>query len=169
MYCHLCCKSTVSSVLAPLSPPPCHAVGITGWPAESSAKCCLREGYCAASYPDVSLSIRAKESGKAKTFRCASSLVTRVSRSPPLCDKQGVLVPRRPRPRKRQLKSGFAFVQSLSRLLQLNYYVEFKRTLFEPNSQEPHSRIERERKFSRRLFTSSIKRDTSHFPVIAVQ
>ena len=104
-----------------------------------------------------------------KIVPCASSLVTRVSRSPPLCDKQGVLVPRRPRQRKRQLKSGFAFVQSLSRLLQLIYYVEFKRTLFEPNSQEPHSRIERERKFSRRLFTSSIKRDISHFSVIVVQ
>ena len=100
---------------------------------------------------------------------CASSLVTRVSPSPPLCHKQGVLVPLRPRPRKRQLKSGFAFVQFLSRLLQLIYHVEFRQTLFEPHSQEPHSRIERERKFSRRLFTSSIKRDTSHFPVIAVQ
>ena len=74
MYCHLRCKSTVSSVLAPLSPPPCHAVGITGWPAESSAKCFLREGYCAASCPDVSLSMRAKESGKKKTFRLISPL-----------------------------------------------------------------------------------------------
>ena len=43
-------------------------------------------------------------------------------------------IPRRRRPRKRRLKSEFAFFQSLSRLLQLIYFVKCKRTLFEPNS-----------------------------------
>ena len=64
----------------------------------------------------------------------------------------------RPRtPRKGRLKlSEFAFFQSLSRLLQLIYFVKCKRTLFEP-------------KFSRRLFTSSIKREIGHFHVVAVQ
>ena len=35
---------------------------------------------------------------------------------------------------KRRLKSEFAFFQSLSRLLQLIYFVKSKRTLFQPNS-----------------------------------
>ena len=71
-------------------------------------------------------------------------------------------IPRRRRPRKRHLKSEFAFFQSLSRLLQLIYFVKCKRTLFEPNSQGPHSS-------SRRLFASSIKREIRHFPVVVVQ
>ena len=79
-------------------------------------------------------------------------------------------MPRRQRPRERHLKSEFAFFQSLSRLLQLTYYVKCKRTLFEPNSpEEPYSSIERERKFSRRLFSSPIKREIGwHFPVVVV-
>ena len=44
-----------------------------------------------------------------------------------------------------------------------------KRTLFEPTSQEPYSSSEKERKFSRRLFTSSLKREIRRFPVVAVQ
>ena len=42
-------------------------------------------------------------------------------------------------------------------------------TLFEPNSWEPYSSSEKERKFSRRLFTSSIKSEIRHFPVVVVQ
>ena len=40
-------------------------------------------------------------------------------------------IPRRRRPRKRRLKSEFAFFQSL---LQLVYFFKYKRTLIEPNS-----------------------------------
>ena len=43
-------------------------------------------------------------------------------------------IPRRRRPRKRHLKLEFVFFQSLSRLMQLIYFVKCKRTLFEPNS-----------------------------------
>ena len=50
------------------------------------------------------------------------------------------------------------------RLLQLIYFVKCKRVLFEPNSYEPYSSSERERKFCRRLFTSSIKSEIRHFP-----
>ena len=38
----------------------------------------------------------------------------------------------------------------------------------EPNSFKPYSGTERERKFSRRLFTSSIKREINHVPVVVV-
>ena len=40
---------------------------------------------------------------------------------------------------------------------------------FEPISQEPYSSSERERKFSRHLFTSSIKQNIRHFPVIVMR
>ena len=36
-------------------------------------------------------------------------------------------------------------------------------------SSGPHSSLERERKFRRRLFTSSTKREISHFRVVVVQ
>ena len=79
-------------------------------------------------------------------------------------------ISRRWTPRKRRLKlSKFAFFQSLSRLIQLICFVKCKRTLFEPNSKEPCSSSEREGKFSRHLFTSSIKRGIKHFRVVAVQ
>ena len=62
-----------------------------------------------------------------------------------------------------------AFFESLSRLLQLVYFVKCKRTLFEPNSSEPYSSSEGERNFSRCLFTSSIKREIRYFPIVVVQ
>ena len=72
------------------------------------------------------------------------------------------------RPRKRRLESEFAFFQSLSRLLQLINFVKCGRTLFEPNSLKPYLNSERGRKFSRRLFTSPIKREIRHFPVVVL-
>ena len=79
-------------------------------------------------------------------------------------------ISRRWAPRKRRLKLiKFAFFQSLSRLLQLIHFVKYNWTLFEPNSKEPCSSSERKRKFSRRLFTSSIKRGIRHFHVVSVQ
>ena len=68
-----------------------------------------------------------------------------------------------------KLKREFAFFESLSRLLLHMYFVKCKRTLFEPNSEEPYSSSERETKFGGRLFTSFIKRDIRHFSVVAVQ
>ena len=72
-------------------------------------------------------------------------------------------IPRQRRPQKPHIKSEFAFFQSLSRFLQLIYFVKCKRALFEQNSYEPYSGSERERKFSCRLFTSSIKSEIRHF------
>ena len=43
-------------------------------------------------------------------------------------------ISRRRQPRKRRLKSEFAFFQFLSQLLQIIYFVKCKRTPFEPNS-----------------------------------
>ena len=77
--------------------------------------------------------------------------------------KKEFKIPKQWRPQKHCLKSEFAFLQSLSQLLQLIYFVKCKQTLFEPNSQEPYSSSERERKFSHRLFMSSIKREIRHF------
>ena len=58
-------------------------------------------------------------------------------------------IPRQPRPRKRCLKTEFAFFRSLSRLLQLMHLLR--------QMQANSSSSERERKFGRRLCTSSIK------------
>ena len=88
----------------------------------------------------------------------------------PLSDSKEFKIPLQRRPRKRRLKSEFAFFHSLSWLLQPIYFVKCKRTLFEPNSKELYSSSERaERKFSLRLFTSSINREIRHFPVVVVQ
>ena len=83
----------------------------------------------------------------------------------PLLVSREFKIPRRRRPRKRRLKSEFAFFQSLYRLVQLIYFVKCKRPLLEPNSYESYASSERERKFSRCLFRSSIKREI----VIVVQ
>ena len=83
-------------------------------------------------------------------------------------DNRELKILRERRPRKRRLESEFAFFQSLSRLLQLINFVKCKRTLFEPNSLEPYSNSERGRKFSRPLFTSPIKREIRHFPVVVL-
>ena len=83
-------------------------------------------------------------------------------------DNRELKILRERRPRKRRLETEFAFFQSLSRLLQLINFVKCKRTLFEPNSLEPYSNSERGRKFSRRLFTSPIKREIRHFPVVVL-
>ena len=71
--------------------------------------------------------------------------------------------------RKRHLKREFVFFRSLSQLLQLSFFVKCKLTLSETNSLELYSSSERETKFCRRLFTSSIKREIRHFPVVVEQ
>ena len=83
-------------------------------------------------------------------------------------DNRELKILRERRPRKRRLESEFAFFQSLSRLLQLINFVKCGRTLFEPNSLKPYSNSERGRKFSRSLFTSPIKREIRHFPVVVL-
>ena len=77
-------------------------------------------------------------------------------------------VPQRRRPRKRLLKSEFAFFIPLWRLSQLAYFVKCKRTLLEPNSKQPYPSSDRGRNFRRRLFMSSVKRDIRHFNVIVM-
>ena len=81
----------------------------------------------------------------------------------------GTLRSGRRRQRKRRLKSEFAFFQSSLRLLQVTYFVKCKRTLLKLSSQEPHPSFERERKFRRRLCTSSVQGEIRHFHVVVVQ
>ena len=78
-------------------------------------------------------------------------------------------IPRRRQLRKRRLKSEFAIFQPLSRLLKLVYFVKCKRTLFLSRIPKNHIQVQKERKFSRRLFTSLIKLEIRHFPVAVVQ
>ena len=75
----------------------------------------------------------------------------------------------RRRRRKRRWKSEFAFFQSWSRLLQVTNFVKCRRTLLKLNSLEPYSSSEKERKFRRRLCTSSVHREIRHFHVVVVQ
>ena len=74
-------------------------------------------------------------------------------------------IPRRRRPRKRRLKSEFAFFQSPSRILQLIYFVKLQGNPFWAEFLRTILSSERERKFSRRFLTSSIKGEIRHFPV----
>ena len=62
--------------------------------------------------------------------------------------------------------SEFAFFQLYTHYSNFIYFVKCKRTLFEQNSYQPYSSSERERKFMRRLFTSSIKREIRNFHVV---
>ena len=70
--------------------------------------------------------------------------------------------------RKRFLKSEFAFFQCWSRF-QLTYFVKCRRTLLKLNSWGQYPSSEREIKFHRCLFTSSLKREIRHFHVEVVQ
>ena len=81
----------------------------------------------------------------------------------------GTLRSGRRRQRKRRLKSEFAFFQSSLRLLQVTYFVKCKRTLLKLSSQEPYPSLGRERKFRRRLCTSSVQGEIGHFHVVVVQ
>ena len=65
--------------------------------------------------------------------------------------------------------SEFAFFQLYTDYSNFIYFVKCKRPLFQQNSYQPYSSSERERKFRRRLFTSSIKPDFSNFHVVVVQ
>ena len=71
----------------------------------------------------------------------------------------------RRRQRKRRLKREFAFYQTSSQLFQITYFVKY----MDLNPDEPYPSSERERKFPRFLFTSSVKRDIRHFQVVVVQ
>ena len=70
---------------------------------------------------------------------------------------------------KRRLKSEVAFFQFSSLSLPLTYFVKYRRTLLEFNSLEQFSSSKKERKFCRRLFTSSIKREVRKFHVVVEQ
>ena len=78
-------------------------------------------------------------------------------------------IQRRGRQRERRLNSEFAFFQSLQRLFLPTYFVKCRRTLLKLNFKWPYSSSEREIKFRRCLFTSSLKREIRHFHVEVVQ
>ena len=69
----------------------------------------------------------------------------------------------------RRLKSEFVFFQSLWRLFLPTYFVNCRRTVLKLNFKGPYSSSEREIKFRRCLFTSSIKREIRHFHIVVVQ
>ena len=71
--------------------------------------------------------------------------------------------------RKRRWKGEFMFFQSSSRLLQVTNFFKCRRTLLKSNSQEAYPSSEGERKFRRRLCTSSVHREIRHFHVVVVQ
>ena len=64
------------------------------------------------------------------------------------------------------LKNEFAIFQSLSQLFLPTYFVKCRRTLLELNSYGPYPSTEREIKFRRCLFTSSIKRQIRQHVVV---
>ena len=78
-------------------------------------------------------------------------------------------IQRRDGDKERRLKSEFAIFQSLQRLFPTTYFVKCRRTLLKLNFKGPYSSSEREIKFHRCLFTSSIKREIRHFHVVVVQ
>ena len=84
-------------------------------------------------------------------------------------DSIGILRSTTRRRQERRLKSEFAFFQSLYRLFLPTYFVNCRRTLMKLNFKGPNSSSEREKKFRRCLFTSSIKREMRHFHVVIVQ
>ena len=59
--------------------------------------------------------------------------------------------------------------QTLSRLFQFAENVKCRQISLDLISWGPHLSLERERKFLRRLFTSSIKREIRHFHVVVMQ
>ena len=63
----------------------------------------------------------------------------------------------------------FKLSQTLSLLFQFAENVKCRQISLDLISWGPHSSLERERKFLRRLFTSSIKREIRHFHVVVVQ
>ena len=71
--------------------------------------------------------------------------------------------------RERRLKSEFAFFQSLSQLFLPTYFIKYRRTLLELNSEGPYPSLQREITFRRCLFKYSIKREIRHFHVVVVQ
>ena len=68
-----------------------------------------------------------------------------------------------------ETKREFAFFQSLWRLFLPTYFVNCRRTLLKLNFKGLYPSSEREIKFRRCLFTSSIKREIRHFYVVVVQ
>ena len=65
---------------------------------------------------------------------------------------------------KTSLKRGIRFLSNFVAIIS-NHFVKY----MDLNPDEPYPSSERERKFPRCLFTSSIKRDIRHFQVVVVQ
>ena len=76
---------------------------------------------------------------------------------------------RRRRLRKRHLKSEFALLQTLSRLLHLVYFVKYWQMFLELNSKGLYQSLGKEKESCCRVFPSSIKGEFRHFHVVVVQ
>ena len=76
---------------------------------------------------------------------------------------------RRRRLRKRQLKSEFALLQTLSRLFHLVYFVKCWQMFLELNSKGLYQSSGKEKESCCLVFPSSTKREFKHFHVAVVQ
>ena len=76
---------------------------------------------------------------------------------------------RQRRQRKRHVKSGFALPQTLSRLFQLVQLVKCWQILLELNSKRLYQSSGKEKEGSCLVFTSSTKREITHFHVVVAQ
>ena len=76
---------------------------------------------------------------------------------------------RRRRLRKRHLKSKFALLQTLSRLLHLVYFVKCWQMFLELNSKELYQSSGNEKQSCCLVFPSSTNREFRHFHVVVVQ
>ena len=91
------------------------------------------------------------------------------SRDVPDCNITDLKIRGQRQQRKRRWKSESAFFQSLSRLHQVTNFVKCRWPLPILNSYQPSPSLKRERKFLRRLCTSSVKREIRHFHIVVVQ
>ena len=76
---------------------------------------------------------------------------------------------RRRRLRKRHLKSEFALLQTLSRLLHLVYFVKYWQMFLELNSKGLYQSLGKEKESCCLVFPSSANREFRHFHVVVVQ
>ena len=81
---------------------------------------------------------------------------------------RGLKQQRRQRLRKRQIKSEFALLQTLSRLFHLVQFVRCGRIFLEFNSKGLYQDSEKEKGSRRLAFTFSTKREIRHFHVVVV-
>ena len=72
--------------------------------------------------------------------------------------------------KKCRLESEVGFLISIKNIqVAYRYFVKCKRTILEPNSLHSYQSSERERKFRRHSFMSSIKHETRHFHLVVMR